>query len=104
MNSKTPESRDRDSGVFFYCMCHALTQVAVHGIASPPDTRIMIPNSDCSNPYIDKEKRQEGKSVYTPVYTSESELKYVMHSWNYLSSEVREIILKLIEWELLQND
>lgn len=58
-----------------------------------PETRIMIPNSDCSNLYIDKEKRQEGKSVYT----TDSNLQFIIDSWGELPDDIKQTILRIVK-------
>ncbi len=56
----------------------------------------MIPNSKSPNLLNDNEKQQEENGVYTPVYTSDFELKFIVDHWNQLSEDVNQIILNLV--------
>lgn len=56
----------------------------------------MIPNPESPNQLADNEKEQEEKGVYTPVYTSDSEMQEIVNSWCDLSQEVKHVILYLV--------
>ena len=57
----------------------------------------MIPNSEFLNLLNDNEKQQEGKGVYTPVYTSVSELRFIVESWPELALDVKGLIFQLVD-------
>lgn len=56
----------------------------------------MIPNSESPKPLENNEKQQVEKGIYTPVYTSDSELQEIVNSWCDLSQEVKHVILYLV--------
>ncbi len=69
--------------------------------AAPP--RGMILNSDLPNPLDVSEKQQLGKGVYTPVYTNDSELQFIVDSWRKLSGEIRNVIVQLVKIMVKDN-
>ena len=70
-----------DSGVFI-CLNVSSNDTSSGGGIRTPDTRIMIRISESLNPLNGNGKQQDEKGVYTSVYTSDSELKFVVDSWN----------------------
>ncbi|QDT79263.1 hypothetical protein Mal35_27180 [Gimesia maris] len=90
----TPESQLQDSGVV--CLDVSSNDTSSGGGIRTPDTRIMIPNSETPNPLVNSEKQQLENGVYTPVYTRDAELQYVVNSWGSLSEDARRAIVQIV--------
>ena len=62
-----------------------------------PDTRIMIPNTQNHNLPTSNEKQQLQKVVYTSVYTTDSNLQFIIDSWGELPDDTKQTILRIVK-------
>ena len=61
------------------------------------DLRIRSPLSENDKSIDNNEKQQSEKSVYTPVYTTDADLQFLVDSWKHLPNEVQQTILQIVK-------